>query len=500
MIPEQNRGKVILFNPSPWTGLSLFKKRVLPLALMHLAPPLEKKGYSVTIIDQFVDHSWRKNLDLALKEEPICFGVTSMTGAQIFRAVEICRIVRTQCPGLPLVWGGVHATIKPAQTLENPFVDILVIGEGEETFAELVEALESGSPLGQVNGIGYKEGGRQHFTPPRPFIDLNQAPDPAFHLVDMSRYQEKILGVNHTRIICSRGCIYDCAYCWDPVFHQRKHRVMDPEKVLNQMTRVVKDYGIQGFVFGDDNFFIDLNWAHNILERVVESTLNFHIGKLLIRADTVCRLDKDFLDLLVRAGVKRVVIGAESGSPRILRLIKKRITTEEIIESNRKLGPYPIGPAYLFMMGIPTETPEEVKMSVRLSEQLMKENPRATRAFNIYTPFPGTELYDMVVKMGFPEPKRLEEWAGFNYRNIYGNTPWITPETRKLVSILDYALMCSPRDNNLGKIRRDEPFSVLMASIYGPAARYRVRTMDTRLPIEPYIIRGIRKIMGRDRV
>ena len=493
-------GSVVLFNPSPWTGVTTFKKRVTPLALMHIAPFLEQRGYDVSIIDQFVDRSWRARLNQGLRAKPVCFGITSMTGAQITQALRICRKIKEQHPEVPIVWGGIHATIKPAQTLENPYVDIVVIGEGEETLAELVEALDAGSSLEEVKGIAYKEDGRQIFTPPRPFIDLNKSPDPAFHLVDMNRYQEKFLGVNHTHIFCSRGCIYDCAYCWDPVFHKRKHRSMDPERVLGQMERVVKDFGIRGISFGDDNFFIDLDWARTILEKVVESGLDVHIGKFFIRADTVCRLDKDFLDLMVRAGLRRLVIGAESGSPRILKLIKKRISVEEILESNRILKPYPVWAAYLFMLGLPTETPEDVEKTVRLADRLMAENPQATRAFNIYTPFPGTELYDMVVEMGFPEPEKLEDWARFNYRNVYGETPWISEETRKLISILDYALMSSDRDNNLGKIRMDEPLSVMLARIYGPLARYRVRTLDTRFPIEPYIIMLLRKLMGRDRI
>ncbi len=499
MISEKYRGKIILFNPSPWTGLSLYKRRVLPLALMHLAPPLEKLGYSVNIIDQFTDRGWKKKLDHALNEKPVCFGVTSMTGPQIIQAVEACRRVKKLHPGVPVVWGGIHATINPAQVLEKPYVDIVVIGEGEETFAELVEALERGSSLAAVKGIAYKEDGEQCFTESRPFIDLNVFPFPAFHLVDMDKYNEQILGRNHIHIICSRGCIYDCAYCWDPVFHQRKYRSLDPENVLYMMERINRDYGINSFIFGDDNFFIDLDWAHNVLEKIVQSGLDLHIGKQFIRADTLCRLEKDFLELLVKAGVKRFVIGAESGSPRILKMIKKRVTVEEIIESNRKLIGSSIQPAFLFMMGLPTETPEEVGESLALADRLMKENPDATRSFNKYTPFPGTELYEMILRMGFKEPESLEGWGSMDYRNIPRESPWILPETKKLVSILDYALMCSDQDNSLGGVKKADPLSVWMAKMYGPLARYRVRSMDTRFPMEPMLIKTIRRVIGRDR-
>jgi len=274
---------------------------------------------------------------------------------------------------------------------------------------------------------------------------------------------------------------------------------MDPDNVLDLMSRVVRDYGKKGFIFGDDNFFIDLDWAYNVLEKIVRAGLDIHIGKQFIRADTLCRLDKDFLDLIVKAGGKRFVIGAESGSPRILKMIKKRITVEEIIESNRKLIGHPIHLAFLFMMGLPTETPEEVGESVKLADRLMKENPDSSRAFNNYTPFPGTELYEKIVKMGFKEPDRMEDWGRMSYRGISKDTPWILPETKKLVSILDYALMCSDRDNSLGPIKKADPLLVWMARAYGPLARYRVRSLDTRFPIEPILIKALRRLMGRDR-
>jgi radical SAM superfamily enzyme YgiQ (UPF0313 family) len=282
------------------------------------------------------------------------------------------------------------------------------------------------------------------------------------------------------------------------VFHQRKYRSLAPETVVDLMQHLNTAYGKKGFIFGDDNFFIDLDWAHEVLEGIVRSGLDIHIGKQFIRADTLCRLDKDFLDLLVKAGVRRFVIGAESGSPRILRMIKKRITVEEIVESNRKLIGTRIQPGFLFMMGLPTETPEEVGESLKLADQLMKENPDAARAFNIYTPFPGTELYEKIVKMGFKEPERLEDWGRMSYRNIPRESPWILPETKKLVSILDYALMCSDRDNALGKVKKADPLSVWMAKAYGPLARYRVKSMDTRLPVESVLIKSIRRAIGRD--
>jgi radical SAM superfamily enzyme YgiQ (UPF0313 family) len=230
----------------------------------------------------------------------------------------------------------------------------------------------------------------------------------------------------------------------------------------------------------------------------VESDLDICLGKLFIRADTVCKIDGDFLDLMVRAGVKRLVLGAESGSPRVLELLKKGITIEQIIEANRKLVPYAIHPAFMFMMGLPTETPEEVEQSLQLADLLLKENPQATRAFNIYTPFPGTELFGLAEQLGLKAPERLEDWARYTYRFLPDESPWILPETKRLVALLDYALMTHDQDNSLGGVRKADPVSVWLTKVYKPLARYRVKTLDTRFPIEPKLIRAAKCVMGRD--
>ena len=413
---------------------------------------------------------------------------------------QVCRRQsKKRYPSLPVVWGGVHATIKPSQVLENSFVDIVVTGEGEETFSELVETLDRGLSLRNVKGIVYKEKGEHHFTGTRPFIDLNKYPIPAYHLIDMRQYSDLVLGVDHLNLISSRGCIYDCAYCWDPAFHKRQYRAMDPDIVLDLMKHVARVYGKRGFIFGDDNFFIDLDWAYSILERITRTDMNLHIGKIFIRADTLCGLDRDFLGVMVKAGVKRFVIGAESGSPRILRMIKKRITVDEIIAANLKVKPYNIRPQFVFMMGLPTETPEEIGSSIRLAERLMKENPAATRSFNMYTPFPGTELYNMIVEMGYKEPKKLEDWARSGYRNISKETPWLSPETRKLVSVLNYALMSNRNDGCLGSVKKADPLAVWMSRIYAPLARWRVKKLSSRFPFEKIIIKFILCLIGRNR-
>lgn len=523
---------VLLFNPAPRSGWQAQRRVEVPLSLLCTATPLARQGYRIKIIDQFANPNWKREFTDALKEKPICFGVTCMTGPQILRALEACEQFRERHPDVPIVWGGIHASLLPQQTLENPYVDIVVVGEGEETFKELVKALESGAPLNLVKGICFKEykngnngkseesqtlthnqssdlrvlgtheknepvtinsrgGYKVRWTGERPFVNLDEQPPLSYHLVNMNHYRRTLFEADVFSFNSSRGCTFRCSFCWDPVLHKRKWRAMKPKTVVNHLKQIVDDYEIRGFNFTDDHFFIDMKRAYGIMEEIVRTGLNITIGKLHIRADTICRMDDDFLQLLVRAGVKRLTIGVESGSQRMLDLIKKDIYLEEVIEASRKLIPYPIVPVYLFMMGMPTETPDELADSIRLAEQLVDENPRACKSFNIYTPYPGTELYHVALQYGLKEPERLEDWASFNYRRLALDAPWVPPETRKLIEGLDFPLMFLGKGHFVIPYKKTNPMVVALGRLYHPIAMYRIKHLDVRFPIETKVVKAL---------
>ncbi|MCX7916158.1 MAG: B12-binding domain-containing radical SAM protein, partial [Verrucomicrobiae bacterium] len=317
-----------------------------------------------------------------------------------------------------------------------------------------------------------------------PYVDLDAQPPLSYHLINIHHYRRHLFGVDHVSFNSSRGCTFRCAFCWDPVLHGRKWRAMQPSTVMEQVRRIIRDYGIRGFLFTDDFFFVDMNRARGILEEVVRSGLGISISKLQARADTVCRMDREFTELLVRANVRRLTIGVESGSQEMLDFIKKDTTVEQVLEANQKLKPYPIVPVYLFMMALPGETPEQFEKSVRLAIRLTDENPRAVKTFNIYTPYPGTELFQVAVQMGLQPPERLEDWAAFNFRNVYGDALWVHPRTRQLAEGLDFPLMFLGKGHFVTPYKKTNPLVVALARMYYPLARYRVRQLDVRWPIE----------------
>jgi anaerobic magnesium-protoporphyrin IX monomethyl ester cyclase len=481
---------VVMFNPAPRSGFQAHRRVELPLSVLCPASPLDRQGYQVMIVDQFANPNWERDFRNALSERPICLGMTCMTGPQILRAIEAARLAKALHPGLPVVWGGIHASLLPEQTLRHDAADVVVVGEGEATFAALVEALRDETPLSNVEGIMYKEDGRIRFTPERSFIDIDKEPPLAYHLLDMDQYRRRLFGVDHVTFNSSRGCLFRCAFCWDPVMHKRKWRAMEPETVLDHLQQIIRDYGIRGFLFTDDHFFIDMKRARGIIEGIVRLGLDVTISKLQIRADTICRMDTEFLDLMVRAGVKRFTVGIESGSQRVLDLIKKDMTVEQALEANRKLAPFPIIPLYLFMMGMPTETPDELRESIVLADRMIADNPKAAKTFNIYTPYPGTELYGIAVQRGLKVPERLEDWAQFNFRNVQKDADWIEPETKRLVEYLDFPLMFLGT-NFTRPYRATNRLVVSLGKLYAPVARYRVENMDVRFPIESKVVKRL---------
>jgi anaerobic magnesium-protoporphyrin IX monomethyl ester cyclase len=266
---------------------------------------------------------------------------------------------------------------------------------------------------------------------------------------------------------------------------------MESLTVLDHLKRFMRDYDIRGFLFTDDNFFVDTKRAYGILEEIVRADLGITLGKLQVRADIICKMEKDFFQLMVKAGVKRLHVGIESGSQRILDLINKNETIDKFLEANKKISAYPITALYTFMMGLPTETINEFAQSIRLATRLTDENTRAVKTFNIYTPYPGTKLYDTCRQLGLIPPKNLEGWASFNYRNIPKESTWISPEMKRMIRALDFPLMFLGKGHFITPYKKTNPVVVGLSRLYYPVAQYRVKHLDDRFPIESSLVKAL---------
>ena len=481
---------VVLIYPYEITGWQAQPWRDLPLGILSVAAPLVRLGYSVRVIDQRTSPSWNSILKAELEGDPICVGISSTTGPQLKYALEATRFVKQHSP-VPVVWGGVHASLLPEQTLKKNEIDYVVQGEGEITFKELVQALEKGSEVSGIAGLWYKENGKICRSSPRPFVDLNEQPPPAYDLVDISQYERTVFGVNRLSFSTSRGCTYPCAFCYNTSFNRRQWRALKAETVLEQIKDFVRRYSVRGLFLTDANFFLDMDRAREILEGTVRARLGLVFTRLHIRFDQWTRLTDEDFRLLEKAGCKCLAIGVESGSDRIRNLLRKPIDASLLREMNRKVKQHPIVPLYFFMMGFPTESVNELKETVELYSNLLRDNPRAIKSINIYTPFPGTELFDLAVAEGFKPPEELEDWCSYSYRSMGAHSGWRSSRIRKLIEMLDFCSFFVGGNSYLTPIKKTNPAVVGLARLYAPIARQRVKHFIYQFPLE---IRLARKL------
>ena len=314
--------RVVLVYPRYVTGWQVQTRLAIPLSVLCVGTPLSLSGYPVRIIDQRVEPDWRSILTEELAQDPICVGVSSMTGPQLQFALDISAIAK-RCGNAPIVWGGVHASLLPEQTLQNENIDIVVRGEGEETFLELVQALDGKRPLSAVPGIWYKENGAIKHTGNRPFVDLNQLPPLSYDLINLAKYRRVMFGVPHQNFFTSRGCPCQCTFCYNTAFDRKRWRAMEPDLVVKRIKDFVTEYKVQGLIINESNFFVDMDRARCILKGIVRENLGIVISKVNIDVSTLFKLSRDDFALLERAGCRRVPIAIESGSERIRTLLKK---------------------------------------------------------------------------------------------------------------------------------------------------------------------------------
>jgi len=472
---------IILVHPNSgvWQRMNLR----LPLSLMHIAGPLEQAGFSVKIVDQRVEKRWRDILKNELKEKPLFIGITSMTGTQIKHALEVSWFVKTISDST-VVWGGVHVSLLPEQTLHNPAIDIGIIGEGEITAVELAQAMANNSSLSHVKGIVYKQNDEIIRTPARGFLkNLDILPPVPYHLVNTNFYNSfGYKGEKSLDIVTSKGCPFKCIFCYNTVYNQSKWRAFSAERTVEEIERVVKDFNINNIYFQDDNFCADLNRVEKIASLIIKKRLKIKFGVMGVRVDTLNKVDDCLLKALFDAGCINLDVGVESGSNRILSFIRKGITVDNVLEVNERIKKFPFIIKYTFIIGFPGEKKTEIKETIQLAKTLSSTNRRAYTPFYVATPYPGTELSERAKEYGFKPPENLEGWQSFNRDTWYLNNPsWLT---KKDINELKMVTFISFLWNKNITFKITKRLYRILFYIYYPIARFRMTTNFYRLPLE----------------
>lgn len=398
--------KVLLVQPYTFTVRGLPQP---PLALMYVGGYAEKHGHEIKILDRNIETNARKIInDFA----PEVVGITSLTGKMILDGIKISRYVRRRFPDAKIVWGGVHASILPESTLDNDFVDIVVIGEGEETFVDLLDALHNNKPLNDIKGIAYKEGRQIIVNERRPFIkDLDSLPLLAWHLISPEKYLKY-----ETLLITSRGCPHRCSFCYNRNYHFRRWRGMSARRVKAEIDHALLFHPIRRFRFDDDNFTVNKKRFYEILDVLPKDIPLYFETRVDYVDEYFCQRVSEFKDPFI-------FIGVESGDEEILRKLCKDITLTQIYSAYELINKYRLQTSASFIIGLPGETREQLHKTLAMIDRIKPTRPSCC----IYVPFPGALLTEeLYQKNQLPKQKTLLDWvemdaeiaSGYQYSEI----------------------------------------------------------------------------------
>lgn len=412
------------------------------MAILAIASYLDHHGCDVRVIDARL-YSRREVLARIREYVPDCVmaGFSMMT-AQIPETLELSTYIRGLSSNTKIVVGGVHPSLFPRQTVQHPLIDFVVKNEGEQTALELTHALHEGASVEGITGLLYKRHGEAVEAPNRGNLDMNALPAPAYHLLDVSRYvdsQYPFYGkVRELSLQTSRGCPHQCTFCIDTVMDgYNKWRTKSPDKVLAEVHDLVDRYKINALNIRDENFFVRLDHAKQIMEGILPYRLRWFAN---IRANYFkpTMVNHDVVRLMRESGSGLLGLGVESGSNRVLKFIRKGHKAEDTVQAAEYMAQGDLTASYSFMIGLPTETEAEMRETVALMKKVKRIHRKAIFIGpQILRPYPGGDLYDQCLLHGLKMPQSLDEWVAMEYGK-HGEArldfPWV--QNRELVEAI----------------------------------------------------------------
>ena len=394
--------KVMLVNPpvlsvlEPWYDTPGFGR----VSLAYLAGALRRHtGYDVRILDSKLarlDHA--EALEEIKSWQPDIVGLTAFTN-EIKPAAYLAGLIKRELPDVVTVIGGVHLTALPEQTLEQfPTFDIGVVGEGEETFCELCDAIGAGADLAKVKGLVYRTPTGIALSPGRPrILDQDSIAFPAWDLFPRAeRYFVHSL----------RGCPLNCVFCMNP--NGRIARQRSVKNVIEELEWVIETFAPKTISFGDELFSVDMARTHELLDAMIKHRIGERVPWDI--QTHVRFVDEALFVKMKKAGVLRVDLGIETGDEEKLKALGKG-TNLKMIETARaaarKAG-VPIGT--FFLVGQPNETVASINKTIKLAVKMNADLPM----FGIMTPYPGTEVARLAANGEAGYRLKSTDWEEYN--------------------------------------------------------------------------------------
>lgn len=414
---------ILLFRPPDPLQESALLCHTRPMNLAYLAAMLRKAGFAVAIIDYETTRFTKEHLHRTLScNKPLIAGITSTTPT-VLSAATLAAAIKKYAPDVTTVIGGSHASALPEQTLRDfPVFDYLVHGEGEQTLLDLCIRLRDGGKDRNIAGLAFQENGIVTVTEPRQLIaDLDSIPFPARDLIDYAPqtghssrgFSNKL---HSTELFTSRGCPVGCSFCAIQATFGKSIRFRDPAFIEDEVGQMVREHHFNHVVIADDTFTLQPDRAVEISE-ILERSSSITTWNCDTRVNSV---SLELLKIMNRCGCEKVAFGVESGSQRVLDLIGKNITVEQI--RNAVNWAKQAGIKHIegnFIIGCdPAETVQDLNETYEMISTL----PWTFVSVAVIVPYPGTPVREQMQSAGFIDNKST--WEDYV---IFGKRPrWRT--------------------------------------------------------------------------
>ncbi len=398
--------KVTFLNPPQASSKYKFLGVVAPsLGIGYMAAVLEEHGYDVDVLDaSALELTYDEIGEEILKRNPDIVSISALTPT-IGVALDSADKIKQVKPDTVVVLGGYHPTFEFKSVLEEHSVDVVVRGEGEYTFLDLVRTIEMGGDLANVEGLAFQDENDSSLvvTPDRPVImDLDELPFPAFHLFPMEKYKILNITTNVATIITTRGCPMKCSFCSSAALHGDHLRRRSYQNVCDEIEVRLREQNIDTIAFMDDTFTLNKKFVRDFCAEIKRRNLKFWWG-CTSRVDT---LDEELLETMKEAGCITIFIGVESADQQMLEKMNKNITlskTENAFRLARKVGIRTIASC---VIGMPEDTRKSIANTIAFVKKL---NPNYA-LYSLATPYPGTRFYNETFKKNLIQ---IKDWSKF---------------------------------------------------------------------------------------
>lgn len=426
--------KILLINP-PFNIPKENYDSSVSVGLLSIASFLKEREVAVKIIDAVRQKDFLTLIEHEASEYDLV-GLSVMT-MQISEALKICQLIRRVNPRAKILWGGSHPTFFIKETINHPLVDLVCFGEGEKVCLDLIQ----NKPLEEIAGLAHKTtDGIIKINGPRQLLSQEELPEFDWNLVP----EEILLRLYLIPSLTSRGCPHRCTFCINAIL-KNHWRARSAEQVLHDL-EIIKnrsEFQNKKIRFWDENFFVDIDRAKKIITGMIEKNLLMP-WETTVRADyfRAGMIDENFLAQIKQSGCYLLSFGAESGSPQILKKIKKDVLPEQIINSAKMCLAHDIIPQYSFMIGLPGESRKDMLATLSLIDDLVKLGPQVQiLGPQAFRPYPGSELYEECLEAGWQAPNNLDEWTHLienqlNYLSVK-NFPWVKDQDKDFVESME---------------------------------------------------------------